>query len=263
MPPRSSRRPLPATEAETIVLQGQQSAPATVPPAAGDSDSDGNVIPTTYTSTFMIPQASGNPIPSFTMLQPARQVQPKPTLPRPTPGGAHTLSAEEINEMINSAVTRALHRATSAQNLTTPQTEPLPRQLHASLPPPPLIPTAGAFATITGHRGQPEVGQAGFQTPGLGYGWDSSGGGQFSFPGIPLPPITDPKIISLQALLPEVDPRVMKKVLDDTFLPTDVLLLVPLESWNKAKGLLRDDFLDMANCDGCNGEDRPRYTTDV
>ena len=144
-------------------------------------------------------------------------------------------------------MTRALHRATSAQNLTTPQTEPLPRQLHASLPPPQPIPTAGAFTTITGHRGQPEVGQAGFHTPGLGYGWDSSGGGQFFFPGLPLPPITDPKIISLQALLPEVDPWVMKKVLDDTFLPMDVFLLVPLESRNKAKGLLRDDFLDMAN----------------
>ena len=39
----------------------------------------------------------------------------------------------------------------------------------------------------------------------------------------------------------------MKKVLDDTFLPTDVLLLVPLESRNKANGFLRDDFLDMAN----------------
>ena len=67
------------------------------------------------------------------------------------------------------------------------------------------------------------------------------------FPGIPLPPITDLKIISLQALLPGVDPWVMKKVLDDTFVPTDVLLLVPLKSRNKAKALLRDDFLDMAN----------------
>ena len=81
----------------------------------------------------------------------------------------------------------------------------------------------------------------------MGYGWEASNGGQFSFPGIPFPPITDPKIISLQALLPEVDPRVMKKVLDETFAPTDVLLLVPLESRNKAKALLRDDFLDMAN----------------
>ena len=85
------------------------------------------------------------------------------------------------------------------------------------------------------------------QLQGTGYGWEPSGGGQFWFPGIPLPPITDPKIISLQALLPEVDPRVMKKVLDDTFAPTDVLLLVPLESRNKAKALLPDDFLDMAN----------------
>ena len=39
----------------------------------------------------------------------------------------------------------------------------------------------------------------------------------------------------------------MRKVLDDTFVPTDVLLLVPLESRNKAKALLRDDFLDMAD----------------
>ena len=81
----------------------------------------------------------------------------------------------------------------------------------------------------------------------MSYGWDASGGNQFSFPGIPLPLITDPKIISLQALLPEVDPRVMRKVLDDTFVPTDVLLLVPLESRNEAKVLLRHDFLDMAN----------------
>ena len=85
------------------------------------------------------------------------------------------------------------------------------------------------------------------QFPGMAYGWEPSESGQFSFPGIPLPPITDPKIISLLALLPEVDPRVMTKVLDDTFSPTDVLLLVPLESRNKAKALLRDDFLAMAN----------------
>ena len=39
----------------------------------------------------------------------------------------------------------------------------------------------------------------------------------------------------------------MKKVLDDTFTTTDVLLLVPLESRNKGKALLHDDFLDMAN----------------
>lgn len=39
----------------------------------------------------------------------------------------------------------------------------------------------------------------------------------------------------------------MKKVLDDTFTPTRVLLLVSIESRNKAKALLRDDFLDMAN----------------
>ena len=85
------------------------------------------------------------------------------------------------------------------------------------------------------------------QGPDLGFAWETGSGGQFSFPGIPLPPITDPKIISLQALLPEVDPRVMKKVLDETFTPTDVLLLVLLKSRNKAKALLRDDFLDMAN----------------
>ena len=83
--------------------------------------------------------------------------------------------------------------------------------------------------------------------PEMSYGWDASGGNQFSFPGRPLPPITDPKIIPLQALLPEVDPRVLRKVLDNTFIPTDVLLLVPLESRNKAKALLRNDFLDMAN----------------
>ena len=71
--------------------------------------------------------------------------------------------------------------------------------------------------------------------------------GQFSFPGIPLPPITDPKIVSLQALLPEVNARVMRKVLDNTFVPTDVLLLVPLELRNKENALLRDAFLDMAN----------------
>ena len=39
----------------------------------------------------------------------------------------------------------------------------------------------------------------------------------------------------------------MKKVLDDTFVPTDVLLLVAVESRNKAKTLLRDDFLEMTN----------------
>ena len=135
----------------------------------------------------MIPQASGNPIPSLTMLQPAGQVQPEPTQPRPTSSRVQILSA----------VTRALHRATSAQNLTPPQTKPLPRQLGPTCLPPLLIPIAGAFTAITGHHGQPDVGQAGFQTPGMDYGWDTSGGGQFSFPGIPLPLITDLKIISL------------------------------------------------------------------
>ena len=194
----------------------------------------------------MIPQVSGIPIPSFTMQQPAGLVRPEQIVAPAAPSGLHALTAEAINEMINSAVTRALHRATSAQNLTTPQSDPLPRQLIAGLPPPPPNPTSSAFAAITGQPGQHYAGQ-GTAQPGLGYGWEASGGGQFSFPGIPLPPITDPKIISLQALLPEVDPRVMKKVLDDTFVPTDVLLLVPLESRNKAKALLRDDFLDMAN----------------
>ena len=246
MPPRGARRPLPAAEAETIVLQGQQSSAATIPPAAPDSDSDGEVIPTTYTSTFMIPQASGAAIPSFTMQQPAGQVRPEPALHPPAVGGGHTLSPEAIEEMINSAVTRALHRATSAQNLTTPQSEPLPRQLHPTIPPAPTIPAPTGLAAIAGLQGQQFAAHT-MQLPALGYGWESSGGGQFSFPGIPLPPITDPKIISLQALLPEVDPRVMKQVLDDTFAPTDVLLLVPLESRNKAKALLRDDFLDMAN----------------
>ena len=204
------------------------------------------MIPTTYTSTFMIPQASGLPIPSFTMQQPAGQVWPDPPLPPPAQSGLHALSVEAIDEMINSAVTRALHRATSAQNLTTPQSEPLRRQLLTALPPSPPITSTSGLAAITGQQGQPYASQGAVQS-GMSYGWDASGGNQFSCPGIPLPPITDPKIISLQALLPEVDPRVMRKVLDDTFIPTDVLLLVPLESRNKAKALLRDDFLDMAN----------------
>ena len=143
--------------------------------------------------------------------------------------------------MINSAVTRALHRVTSAQNLITPQTEPLPRQLLPAIPPAPTFPTPPqGFATITGLEGQQYAAHAVMQLPGMGYGWEASGGGQFSFPGIPLPPITDPKTFSLQALLPEVYPWVMNKVLDESFTPTDVLLLVPLESRNKAKALLRD-----------------------
>ena len=247
MAPRASRRPLPASDAETIVLQGQQNTLAAVPPTAPDSESEAEGIPTTYTSTFMIPQASGTPIPSFTMQQPAGQVRRETAVPPPPPGGLHALSPEAIEEMINSAVTRALHRATSAQSLTTPQTDAVPRQLLTALPPPPTILTPPGFATVTGQQGQQYLSQGAGLAPSVGYGWESGGGGQFSFPGIPLPPITDPQIISLQALLPEVDPRVMKKVLDDTFIPTDVLLLVPLESRNKAKALLRDDFLDMAN----------------
>ena len=113
-------------------------------------------------------------------------------------------------------------------------------------PPAPTFPTPTGFANIAGLQG-PQFSHTAMQLPGVGYGWESGAGGQFTFPGIPLPPITDPKIISLQALLPEVDPRVMKKVLDDTFTTTDVLLLVPLESRNKGKALLHDDFLDMAN----------------
>ena len=193
MPLRSSRRPLPAAEAETIVLQGQQTTPATVPPAARDSESDGNVIPTTYTRIFMIPQAVGNPIPSFTMLQPAGQVQPEPTQPRPTPSGMHTLSAEIINGMINSAVRRALHRVTSVQNLTTPQTEPLPQQLLLTFQPPLPIRIAGAFAAITGHHGKPDVGQAGFQTPGMGYRWDTGEGDSSLSQVYPCPQSLTPK----------------------------------------------------------------------
>ena len=182
------------------------------------------------------------------MQQPAVQAEVESIRPQPprAPGGLHTLSPEAIDDMINSAVTRALHRATSTQNLTTPQTDPLPRQLLPTPLPPPSFPAPAGFTAVAGLHGQ-HYPHSVMQPPAMGYGWEASGGGQFSFPGIPLPPITDPKIISLQALLPEVDPRVMKKVLDETFIPTDVLLLVPLESRNKAKALLRDDFLDMAN----------------
>ena len=237
---------MPVVDAETIVLQGR-GPPTRIPPGAPDSDSDGDGGPTTFTSTFMIPQASGAAIPSFTMQQPAGQLRPESTEPVPAAAGLHTLSPETIDAMINSAVTRALHRATSAQTLTTPQSEPLPRQLPSTYQPGPTFPVTTGFAAITGLQGQQFTAQP--QMPAMGYGWEASasGGSQFSFPGIPLPPITDPKIVSLQALLPEVDPRVMKKVLDNTFIPTNVLLLVPLESRNKAKALLRDDFLDMAN----------------
>ena len=140
-----------------------------VPPAAPDSDSDDDAVPTTFTSTFMIPQASGAAIPSFTMQQPASQVRPpvEPALPQSVPGGLHTLSPQAIDDMINSAVTRALHRATSAQNLTTPQTEPLPRQLSA-IPPAQTFPATAGFATVAGLQGQQYTGQMIMQPPGMG-----------------------------------------------------------------------------------------------
>ena len=164
---------------------------ATVPPTAPDSDSRGDAIPTTYMSTFMIPQVSGIPIPSITMQQPAGIVRPEQTVAPAAPGSLHALKADMINEIINTAVIRALHWAASAQNLTTPQSDPLPRQLIAGLPPPPN-PRSSSFAAITGQPGKKFAGQ-GTAQPGLGYGWEASGKGQFSYPGIPLPPITDPK----------------------------------------------------------------------
>lgn len=245
MPPRRSRRNQPAAEVDTIVLRPQETEPA-APSVTLDSDSDDDFIPSTYTSTFTIPPASGIPIPSFARQQPADQARVEATVPPTAPGRLHALSPQAIDDMINSAVTRALHRATSAQSLTTPQTDSLPRQLLPNPLPPPTFPAPAGFSTIAGLHGQQYLHSAA-QGTDPGFAWETGSGGQFSFPGIPLPPITDPKIISLQALLPEVDPRVMKKVLDETFTPTDVLLLVPLESRNKAKALLRDDFLDMAN----------------
>ena len=250
MAPRASRRLRLTADHDTIVVQpGQQGSATTVPQVALESDEEEeDPIPTTYTSTFMIPQSSGAAIPSFTMQQPASQVRVEPTFSQPATGGLHALSAEAIDEMFNSAVMRALHQATSAQTLTTPQTDPLPRQLRSTIPPASTFPTRPmGFTTIAGLQGHQYSAHAAIQLQGTGYGWEPSDGGQFSFPGILLPPITDPKIISRQELLPEVDTRVMKKVLDDTFAPTDVLLLVPLESRNKANALLCDEFLDLAN----------------
>ena len=208
MPSRRSQRLLQELDAETIVVQpqGRQGIAPVVPPAALDSESDDDFIPATYTSTTTIPGASGGTVPSFSLQQPVGQRRAEPSQP-PAPG-LHTLSPQAIDDMINSAVTRALHRATSAQTLTAPQTESLPRQLLPTILPAAPIPTHTGFTTIAGLRGQQQAAHSAMQFPGMSYGWESGGGaGQFSFPGIPLPPITDPKIISLQALLPEVDPR--------------------------------------------------------
>jgi hypothetical protein len=69
----------------------------------------------------------------------------------------------------------------------------------------------------------------------------------FTFAGIPAPPISDPQIVSLRSILPSVDPRVMKKILEESYTPYDILLLLPHELRGKAKVLFKDDFLDMAN----------------
>ena len=62
------------------------------------------------------------------MQQPVGQTLVENALPVTAPGGLHALSLQAIDDMINSAVTRARHRATSAQSSTTPQTDPLLRQ---------------------------------------------------------------------------------------------------------------------------------------
>lgn len=169
MPPRRSRRHQPATEGDTIVLQPQGTPAAHT--AAPDSDSDDDIIPSTNTSTFMIPHASGMPISLFTMKQLAGQLRAEttvPTAPMAAPGGLHALFPQEIDEMINSAAHLVLHRATSAQNLITPQTDPFPRQLLPTPITPPSLPTHSGFASIVGQQGVEEGGEV---AGGRGGGW--------------------------------------------------------------------------------------------
>ena len=148
-----------------------------VPPAAQDSDSDDEAIPTTFTSKFRIPQPTGMPIPSFTTQQPAGQVLTESSLPLVIPTSFHSLLAEVIDAMINLAVTRALHRASSAQSLTTPQTDPIPQQLLPGTSPTPPLPAPTGLATIAGLQGHQYASQGAMQLPGMGYGLESGGGG--------------------------------------------------------------------------------------
>ena len=107
MPPRRSRRNQTAADADTVILQSHGAA-VTAPQAAPDSNSDDYIIPNTYTTAFTIPQASGVPIPSFMMQQPVGQTLVENALPVTAPGGLHAVSLQAIDDMINSAVTRAL-----------------------------------------------------------------------------------------------------------------------------------------------------------
>ena len=83
--------------------------------------------------------------------------------------------------MNNSAVTRALHRSTSAQSLTTPHTEPIPRQLLRGTLSTPTLPASMGLATIVGQQGHQYKSQGAMQLPGMGYRWESSGGGRSHF----------------------------------------------------------------------------------
>ena len=114
----------------------------------------------------------------------ASQLRSELTLPLLAATGLHTLSPETIDEIINSAVARALHQATSAQSLTTPQSEPLRRQLHPTDPPIRTFPATRRCTAITGPREHQFAAQAMAPVPEMGYGWDASGGTQFLFPGI-------------------------------------------------------------------------------
>ena len=128
-------------------------------------------------------------------MQPGGQARPELIVPQLTAGGVHALTPEAIDAMINSVVMGALHQATSAQNLTTSQSVFLPRQLFTTIPPVSMLSAPIGLTAIAGMKGK-QFAPHTMQVPGMGYGREPSGGGQFSYPGIPLLLITDRKIIS-------------------------------------------------------------------
>ena len=115
------------------------------------------------------------------MQQPAGQVLTESRVPLVVPTSFHSLLAEVINAIINLAVTRALHRASSAQSHTTPQTDPIPQQLLPGTPPTRLLPAPTGLATIAGLQGHQYASQGAIQLPGMGYGWESGRGGSVGF----------------------------------------------------------------------------------
>jgi hypothetical protein len=76
-----------------------------------------------------------------------------PTLTQPAHTELQAFTSQAIDEMSNPAVSRALHHTTSAETLTTAETDALPNELPPAASPGPLVPPPLGFVALAGLHG--------------------------------------------------------------------------------------------------------------